>query len=182
MDVRRKGGIILINNVVIIPTGNEVLSGVVTDTNSPAIMQLILEQYPGCRVIRLKPVSDNEDEIIEQLEECIRENVDLVIFIGGSGGGHRYVSTLAKDFTHSAIEKCISEYKYKEIYGKNGHMWSKLVAARQGNTLVVNVPGPYVEAVEAAKACVKCLTENERDLNVIVDRISSAVLSKYPKN
>ncbi|MHC6181223.1 molybdopterin-binding protein [Clostridium sp. JNZ X4-2] len=182
MDARKKGGIILINSVVIIPTGNEVLNGVVTDTNSPAIMQLILDQYPKCEITRLKPVSDNEDEIAARLRKCIDKNIDLVIFIGGSGGGHRYVSTLAKDFTHSAIEKCISEYKYKEIYGKNGHMWSKLVAARQGDTLVVNVPGPYVEAVEAAKACIHCLTDNEKDLNIIVDRISSAVLSKYPKN
>ncbi|MCI1944776.1 molybdopterin-binding protein [Clostridium luticellarii] len=172
----------MINSVVIIPTGNEVLSGVVTDTNSPAIMQLILEKYPGCEIKRVRPVSDNEDKIVEQLKKCIDENVDLVIFIGGSGGGHRYVSTLARDFTHSAIERCISEYKYKEIYGKNGHMWSKLVAARQGGTLVVNVPGPYVEAVEAARACIGCLTENEEELDVIVDRISSAVLSKYPKN
>lgn len=182
MDAKKKGGMILINSAAIIPTGNEILNGIVTDTNSSAIMQLLLEEYPKCEIMRLKPVSDNEEEIIRKLKECIDKNVDLVIFIGGSGGGHRYVSTLAKDFTHSAIEKCIAEHRYKEIYGKNGHMWSKLLAAKQENTLVINVPGPYVEAVAAAKACINCLVKGVKDLSVIVDKITNAVLSKYPKN
>ncbi|MDF2616823.1 MAG: molybdopterin binding domain protein, partial [Sedimentibacter sp.] len=53
--VQERGGLILLNNVVIIPTGNEILNGIVIDTNSPAIMQIILENYPTCEVTRLKP-------------------------------------------------------------------------------------------------------------------------------
>jgi len=180
--VGKKGGVILLNSAVIIPTGDEIFNGIVIDTNSPVIMQLILEAYPRCEVRRLMPVIDNEIEIIEKIKECLNRNVDLIILIGGSGGGHRYVPTLGKDFTHSAILKYLKDYKYKEIYGKNGHMWSKLIAAKKDNTLVINVPGPYVEAIEATKACINCLVNDEKDLTIIVEKIAEAVLSKYPTN
>jgi len=180
--VAKKGGVILLNSVAIIPTGDEILNGIVTDTNSPAIMQLILEVYPKCEIMRLMPVIDNEIEITDKLKECLSRDVELIIFIGGSGGGHRHVPTLGKDFTHSAILKYLTECKYKAIYGKNGHLWSKLIVAKKDNTFVINVPGPYVEAIEATKAFINCLINDEKDLSTIVENIAKAVFSKYPIN
>lgn len=182
MDAQEKGGLILINKVEILPTGDEILNGIVIDTNSPAIMEIILEKFPQSEIIRLKPCRDEEEEIIKKLDVCINNSADLIIVIGGSGGGHRYVKSLGKDFTHSALVKYLSEMKYREIYGHNGHLWSKLIAGKKNNSIIINVPGPYVEAVEATKACINYLknVEDKIYLEDLVEKTSEAVFKQYP--
>lgn len=177
---KKKGGLILLNKVSILPTGNEIRSGIVIDTDSAAIMQIVLDSFPNCCVVRLEPVADNENKILESLEDRIAGKDDLVILIGGSGGGHRFVSTLGEDYTHSALTGYLNEYSWREIYGKNGHLWSKLVAGKKGETIIVNVPGPHVEAVAAAHAAIKCIKNQCLDLETIAVEVAKAVLSKYP--
>lgn len=180
MAAQKNDGSILINKVVIIPTGNEILNGVVIDTNSPAIMQIILENYPKCQVTRLKPVMDRESEIIELIDQCIDDSNELIIMIGGSGGGHRYVDTLAEDYTHSALSAYLEDFSAREIYGKNGHLWSKIICGKKASTIVINVPGPYVEATAAAKALMRCMRDNTLDRSIICGKVAEAVLSNYP--
>ena len=170
----------MINKAIIIPTGDEILNGTVVDTNSPAIMALILERFPGCEVTRITPSVDNENTIITKLKNAIEQKADLIFIIGGSGGGHRFIPNAARDFTHTAILNMLPNARYKEIYGKNGHMWSKLIAAKEDNSLVVNVPGPYVEAVAAAKVALDLISEGETDPQIIVERTSEAVSRQYP--
>lgn len=180
MDVQKRGGLNLINRAAIIPTGDEVLNGIVTDTNSPAIMGLILEAFPQCEVVRVKPVNDMEEKITDKLSECIDEGYNLIFLIGGSGGGHRYIPTLGKDYTHSALVKFLPDARTREIYGANGHLWSKLIAAKKKESIIITVPGPYVEAVAAAKTAVELLEKGEQDTDVIVSEIAGAVFKKYP--
>lgn len=180
MAVQRRGGLTLLKKVSIIPTGNEINNGVVIDTNSPAIMQIILENFPQCEVTREKPVVDKENKIVEKIDECVSKDSDLVIIIGGSGGGYRFDSTLAEDYTHTAMIKYLSEFTAREIYGKNGHLWSKIVYGRKDSTIVTNVPGPYVEAVAAAKALIKSLKDDSKDIDPICEDMANAVLNNYP--
>lgn len=180
MAVQRKGGLTVLKKVSIIPTGNEINNGVVIDTNSPAIMQIILENFPQCEVSREKPVIDKENKIVEKIDECVSKDTDLVIIIGGSGGGFRFDSTLAEDYTHSAMISYLSEYSAREIYGKNGHLWSKIVYGKKDSTIVTNVPGPYVEAVAAAKVLIKSLKENNKESHSICEDMANAVLENYP--
>lgn len=172
----------MINSVVIIPTGDEILEGIVTDTNSPAIMGIILEKFPSCKIARLSPCMDTEEEILSTIDKCVSDSIDLIILIGGSGGGHRYEATLGKDYTHSALVQYLSDASYKEIYGPNGHMWSKLVVGKKSNSIVVNVPGPYVEAVAASKVCISLLKEGVVNQDILVENISNAVFMQYPSN
>ena len=58
---------------------------------------------------------------------------------------------MGKDFTHSALERYLDEKSSREIYGKNGHLWCKLICGKKGDTLIVNVPGPYQEAKRPQK-------------------------------
>lgn len=180
MDVQKRGGSTLLRKISIIPTGNEIYNGVVIDTNSPAIMQIILENFPGCEVTREKPVIDKENEIVEKIDSCINKDSDLVIIIGGSGGGYRYDPSLAEDYTHSAMISYLTEYTAREIYGKNGHLWSKIVYGRKDSTIVSNVPGPYVEAVAASKVLIKSLKDGRQDSQLICEDIANAVLENYP--
>ena len=58
----------MLNNVVIIPTGDELNEGIVLDTDSPMIMQEIIRLNGKCNILRSRPVYDKEDKIIE----CIK--------------------------------------------------------------------------------------------------------------
>lgn len=176
--MQRRGGILLINSAAIIPTGDEILDGIVVDTDSPAVIQEIIKSFPKCRVTRLAPVRDAEEDIINKVDECVNEKYDLIVLIGGSGGGHRYYESASKDYTHSALERYLDTIESNDIYGKNGHMWCKLIAGTIGQSLVMNVPGPYVEATAAAGAFMEVLSSS-RDLRMLVDAAANAVLKTY---
>lgn len=57
---------------------------------------------------------------------------------------------------------------------------SKLIAAKENNSLIVNVPGPYIEAVAAARAVLKAIAEGITDPKIIVEKTSIAVIQQYP--
>lgn len=94
----------MINKAIIIPTGDELKTGVVLDTDSPMIMQVLLSMNGNCTVIRNEPIQDSESLISNCIKTYVNENVDLIVLIGGSGGGHRYSKTLGKDYTHTSLE------------------------------------------------------------------------------
>ena len=60
----RKVAVKVINKAIIIPTGDELKSGIVLDTDSPMIMQVLLSMNGNCLVIRNEPISDSEELII----------------------------------------------------------------------------------------------------------------------
>jgi molybdopterin biosynthesis enzyme len=170
----------MFEKAVIIPTGDEIKEGIVLDTDSPMIMQELIRLNPLCRIARRMPINDLEDRIAEAVSQAASEASDLVVIIGGSGGGHRYSATLGKDFTHSALEALLSPQFSGEIYGKNGHMWCKLLCGRVGDTLVVNVPGPFREAQAAMEAFACTYAKTPEDLKEINRAMLEAVIKQYP--
>jgi hypothetical protein len=165
------------NEFVIIPTGDEIRSGVVTDTNSPAILGLILDYYPQARVSRIPPVTDKCHELARQIR--LHSNSDLIIVIGGSGGGKEFDEGLAVDITHVVMSTLLDSKYVKEIYGFNGHLWCRLLIGRFGDTLVANVPGPYTEAVAAARVLIEGIAK-QAGLETISAEMAQAVFAKYP--
>ncbi|MEL7625127.1 MAG: molybdopterin-binding protein [Clostridiales bacterium] len=168
----------MIEKAVILPTGQEICDGLVIDTDSPEVMLQLLKLNPLCCVERRPPLADREDVIAEAIKEAAA--ADLVILIGGSGGGHRFSSTLCEDYTHSAMELMLQDCFSRSIYGKNGHLWCKLVCGRLQEALVINLPGPYVEAKAAMEAFVRSYEEGVRDLDTINRQMTEAVLAQYP--
>ena len=166
-------------SVYIIPTGDEIKSGIVLDLDAPELIRQIVKEYPQAEVTRLCPLLDIEDNILQKISEVAQKKPDLAVLIGGSGGGHRFSNSLGKDFTHSALERFLDEYASHEIYGKNGHMWSKLLCGKKGNTIIINVPGPYVEAKTACEAFLKAYKEG-KSLDEISLDMANAVLAQYP--
>ncbi|MBP1926436.1 molybdopterin biosynthesis enzyme [Sedimentibacter acidaminivorans] len=169
----------MISKAIIIPTGDELKSGVVLDTDSPMIMQVLLSMNGSCNITRNEPLIDSENIIIDCIKNYVSQKVDLIILIGGSGGGHRYSSTLGKDFTHSSLDLILEDKYFSELYGKNGHMWSKLICGTIDNTLVINVPGPFQEAKAAIEAFKKAYEQNCIDLKQINLYMTQAVKSEY---
>ena len=165
--------------VYILPTGDEIQSGIVLDLDAPELMGQILRHFPKAEVTRLCPLLDVEDTIFRKIEEVAAQKPDLIILIGGSGGGHRFSPTLGKDFTHTALARYLDEYASHEIYGKNGHMWTKLVCGKKENTIIINVPGPFVEAQAAIIAFLEGL-EAGKSLDEISLAMAEAVFKLYP--
>lgn len=170
----------MIKSVTIIPTGDEIASGTVLDTNSPCLLEMILREFPQCRIIRTAPVKDVERDIACELEKYISK-VDVIFLLGGTGGGHRFDESLAFDYSHSALLNLIPEASYRELYGSNGHLWSKLIAARKNGTLIITLPGPYVEAKAAARVVIEDIRAGIDLPETLVDHVAQAVLSQYPE-
>lgn len=166
-------------NAYIIPTGNEIMDGTVLDLDCPEIMRILVKLEPCCRVTRVAPVLDEENRIIDTIASCVAQGADLVVLVGGSGGGHRHSATLGKDYTHSAMERWLDEKYSRPIYGKNGHLWSKLVCGRKGSCLVVNVPGPLREARAAMEAFAAAYGEG-LSIDELNDAMARAVFLQYP--
>lgn len=169
----------MIDKAAIIPTGDEIRTEIVLDTDSPMIMQVLLGLNGRCNITRNEPIDDSENLIIDCIKGYLNQNVDLIVLIGGSGGGHRYSTTLGKDFTHSSLDAILDEKYSTELYGKNGHMWSKLICGIIDNTMIVNVPGPFQEARAAIEAFKIAYEENEQDLKNINSKMAEAVKAKY---
>lgn len=166
-------------SIYILPTGDEIRNGIVLDLDSPEIIEQAVCAYPTAQVTRLCPILDEEDAIFKKLEEITNKSPDLIVLIGGSGGGHRFSKSLGKDFTHTALEKYLDENSSHEIYGKNGHMWTKLICGKKHNTIIINVPGPYVEAKVAFEAFLKAFRQ-DKSLDAISLSMAEAVLAEYP--
>lgn len=169
----------MISNVFIIPTGNEIKNGIVRDTDSPMIMGVILTAFPDCGVNKLRPVFDNQRTISEEIVRCAKEGADLIITIGGSGEGSKYSEILGQDVTHSGMEEVLEKKCSTALYGKNGHMWSKLVCGCLEDALVINLPGPFEEAKAAIEAFVETYEAEEPDIEKINRAMAEAVRQKY---
>lgn len=169
----------IIDSVYILPTGDEIKQGIVLDLDAPEIMAQTVKAYPEAMVTRLCPIVDVEDTILSKIRELSDKHPDLIVLIGGSGGGHRFSNTLGKDYTHSALERFLTEYSAHEIYGKNGHLWSKLICGRKDETTIINVPGPLTEARAAYAAFLKAY-EAGLSVNDISLAMAEAVYAQYP--
>ena len=168
----------MFKSVTIIPTGDELNEGIVLDTDSPMLMQTLLSINGGAMITRLAPVIDVQNLIIDTILNSAKTS-DLIVLIGGSGGGHRFSPTLGKDFTHSSLEEVLTNKFSQQMYGKNGHMWCKLVIGNIEDTLVINVPGPFEEAKAAITAFKNEYKKDEKNLEEINRAMMEAVKAKY---
>ncbi|MBF4693936.1 molybdopterin-binding protein [Fusibacter ferrireducens] len=165
--------------VYILPTGDEIQNGTVLDLDSVEIMSQIISMYPKAEVTRISPLKDEEDVIFQKIQSLVKLKPDLLILIGGSGGGHRHSNSLGKDFTHTALDRYLDQKSSREIYGKNGHLWCKLVCGKKESTLIINVPGPYEEAKAATEAFLKAFSE-AYSIENICKAMAQAVYDQYP--
>ncbi len=168
-----------LNRAVIMPTGNEILNGLVLDTDSPMVMGILLDMAPACKVLRIAPIEDREALISREIEKQAGQGADLIILIGGSGGGHRHSATLGRDDTHSALSSLLHDQHITSLYGKNRHLWCRLVCGTIGQSLVINLPGPFVEARAAMTAFRSAYLRTFLDLGSINREMAKAVSLQY---
>lgn len=164
-------------HLVILPTGDEIRDGIVRDTDSPEIMKTWISACPDAVVTRQEPLRD-EPEIIAAAVRRASESADFVVLVGGSGGGHRHEKSLGKDFTQSSLDELLKDDHVSSIYGRNGHLWCRMHCGYCGNAMIINVPGPFVEAKAAFEAFCEAL-EKEKSPAEINAAMTEAVRSTY---
>ncbi|WP_325532198.1 molybdopterin-binding protein [Sporomusa sp.] len=164
--------------VVIIPTGDEIRQGLVLDTNSPQIMELVLGFWPACRIVRTVPPPDRKAEIQKEVRGW-GQGRGIIFLTGGSGGGKMCNSGLAVDCTHEAVLEIVQGCEAVELIGSNGHLLAKIVVGRFENKLVVTLPGPTVEAVSGAKAVLGNTVEDV-DVKTLALQVAQAIFAQYP--
>ncbi|QDR81994.1 molybdopterin-binding protein [Sporomusa termitida] len=164
--------------VVIIPTGDEIRQGLVLDTNSPQIMALALGVWPACRIVRAVPPPDGKAEIQEEVRGW-GQGRGIIFLTGGSGGGKVCDSSLAVDCTHEAVLDIVQGGEAVELIGSNGHLLAKIVVGRFKDKLVVTLPGPTVEAVSGAKAVLESAAE-DIDCKTLAIQVARAIVAQYP--
>ena len=169
----------MFKSAYIIPTGDEIKEGLVIDTDSPMVMQEILKLSPCCQIYRMPPVPDNQDEIVSKIRTFSESGADLIVLIGGSGGGHRHSPTLAQDFTHSGLDELMPDAHSTALYGKNGHMWCKMICGLIGGTLVINLPGPFQEAQAAMVAFNQAIKKHGLSPEHINERMAQVVKEQF---
>ncbi|MFW6286351.1 MAG: molybdopterin-binding protein [Candidatus Sumerlaeota bacterium] len=171
-----------IERAAIVCTGDEVVDGIIVDTDTPAIRKILLEHYPQCSIEAIPPVRDRREAIERAMRRMVSDGMDLGILVGGSGGGRRYDPALAVDCTHEAMRALLDQEATRDLMGYNGHLWARCVAGRKGQTLFFNVPGPQVEAEAAARAGICYLHQKEAvDFEALAETIASAVRTQYPE-
>jgi molybdopterin adenylyltransferase len=123
--------------------------GEMTDTAGPAVAALLLHQWPEAD-LRTALLPDDEDAIVAQVNQVVREGARLVLTVGGTGLGPR-------DRTPEATRRVID----REASGlaeamrslgavKNKFSWlSRGVAGLKGSTLIINLPGSKRAAEES---------------------------------
>lgn len=164
--------------IVIIPTGDEIKKGTVLDTNSPRIMELVLSSWPACRIIRSIPPVDVKEEIQKEIQSW-GKGKGIIFLTGGSGGGKTFNDGLAVDCTHMAVGEFLPDSESVEIIGSNGHLFAKIVVGIFQDKLVVTLPGPTVEAISGANAVLENLSEH-MDCKQLAKKVAQAILARYP--
>lgn len=131
--------------------------GLMADTAGPAVAAMLRREWPKAE-IRTALLADNEDAIAEALQEFVRQDVKLVLTVGGSGLGPR-------DRTPEATRRVIEREapglaEAMRAKGAERNPFARLsrgVAGLKASTLIVNLPGSQRGAEESLEAILPLL-------------------------
>jgi molybdenum cofactor synthesis domain-containing protein len=134
---------------LIYATGFEVAEGMIEDTNSPFLMEVLAKN--GYKTEFGGVVEDSKGAIKLKLLEAIDRGFGLVITTGGVGAED-------KDFSVEALgaidPTALTPYIVKFEKGTGRHLKDgvRIGIGQVGLTTIINLPGPHDEVVAAAEA------------------------------
>ena len=160
---------------MVFPTGEEVLSGVVKDTNSPYIRDRLEKE--GFRVDIGSVLPDDTDLIASAILNAVDNGYGLIITTGGVGAE-------AKDRTVEALKKIDPDaatpyvMKFHRGTGRHEKDGVKIGVGSIGPSLIVSLPGPNDEV----RLCMETLIEGLKkglDKYGLAEEIVRTLKSKY---
>lgn len=158
---------------IIIPTGDEILEGIVVDQNSPILAGMIIKKLPGSSIMRSKPAPDSKDGLLEIINQNLNKNPDYLIITGGTGGGNNFSETLSKDIVYDVLKNHFNTIYSRNIYGRNGHLFSTLTIAVENNTTILSLPGPKDECTKLFEVFLENIDE---DYEITIDKLKDKLI------
>jgi molybdenum cofactor synthesis domain-containing protein len=165
------------NRVKVFPTGFEVKKGMIKDTNSLYIKNIL--ENEGFKV----EIGDVIDDDVDLISGCIRRAVNdgygVIITTGGVGAED-------KDKTVEAIEKIDPEMaspyivKFKKGTGRHVKDGVRIAVGQSGLSYIIALPGPNDE-VKLALEAIKPMLKGNKDKNEIANAMVKVLREKISK-
>lgn len=159
----------------IFPTGTEVMSRVIEDTNSPYIKDELERQGYHATIGDILP--DDMVAISNAIEDALYDAHGLVITTGGVGaeGKDQTVeATLRLDA--SASTPWVVKYEQTGRHVKQG---VRIGVGQVGKALIVNLPGPNDEVRDCIPVLLSALEQGERDKSVLAEMLAAKLKSRH---
>lgn len=164
-----------LRRVKVIPTGHEVLRGVIEDTNSP-YLKCELERA-GYRVSIAPPQPDNMHTIANVMEAAFYEAYGMIVTTGGVGAE-------AKDQTIEATQRLDPSaatawvVKYPPT-GRHVKPGVRIAVGSVGEALIVNLPGPNDEVKACLPVLLAALGTGERDKTRLAGLLADVLRQRH---
>lgn len=144
------------HRAIVFPTGFELEQGLIRDTNSPYIKEILEEK--GYAVTIGPVIPDDEDELYETLSDAVSRGFGLIVTSGGVGAedkDHTVESILRVDET-AAVPYIVKYEKGKGRHVKDG---VRIGVGQIGLSTLVSLPGPHDEVEMVAPLMLRMLGE-----------------------
>ena len=187
--------------IEIIATGDEIMFGRITDTNSPWIARRAAEL--GARVRRVTCVGDDVEEISGVLEEALARSPDLIVLTGGLGPSEDDMTVEAVGRAVSrevvldpgAVERIRRSYEEREIrHSARGERMARILegsrplpnpvgmsvgmALEEGDTTIMTFPGIPAEMTAMFDAYAAPLIEQGASSRFVARTVMARVVFK----
>ena len=130
------------HRAIVFPTGFELEQGLIEDTNTPYIKEML--EKSGYKVTVGEVISDDEDALFEALSDAVSRGFGLIVTSGGVGAED-------KDHTVESIlridENAVAPYivKYEKGIGRHVKDGVRIGVGNVGLSTLVSLPGPHDE-------------------------------------
>ncbi|MDD3228898.1 molybdopterin-binding protein [Oscillibacter ruminantium] len=163
------------HRAIIFPTGFELQQGLIEDTNTPYLCELL--EKAGYKVTVGEIMSDDLQDISEKLSDALNRGFGLIVTTGGVG---------AEDKDHSVEGICSIDVqtatpyivKYEKGTGRHVKDGVRIGVGTEGLSMMVSLPGPHDEVELAAPVLLQGLRENWTK-EYLADQLAAVLAEKW---
>lgn len=160
---------------IVFPTGFELQQGLIEDTNTPYLKDLL--EKAGYKVTVGEIIADDLADTVEKLSDALNRGFGLIVTSGGVGAED-------KDHTVEGIcaidREAAAPYVVKFTKGTGRHVKDgvRIGVGSEGLSLMVSLPGPHDEVELAAPVLLQGLEEGW-DKVLLADRLAAVLAEKW---
>lgn len=160
--------------VIIFPTGFELKQGLIEDTNTPYLRDLLVKN--GYEATIGEIIEDDIDDMVYKLNDAVSKAFGLIITTGGVGAEDKdkSVESLLEIDPEAKTPYIV---KFQQGTGRHVKDGVRIAVAEVGLSRLVSLPGPNDEVQIAADVLLQCQKE-KADKKETAQRIAEALAKK----
>ena len=159
---------------IVFPTGFELVDGLIEDTNTPYLKQLL--ESEGYKVDVGDIISDEIYDVVNKLSEAVSKAYGLIITTGGVGAEDKdkMVEGVLRIDPDAASPYIV---KFRQGTGRHVKDGVKIAVGSVGPSLIISIPGPNDEVKVASSVLLNCI-KNNCDKQETAQQIAKALAAK----